>query len=140
MDTSTYTSEDYLQSKCIEWSWNYRPQTRRLIWAVPNGGFRNMIEAMKMKATGTLEGVWDIHFYWHGQFNIIEMKVGNNQLSVDRVLKGKKHYGQKEWGELMERHGARKFVCRSLEDYQLAIDTILAFTVAPNSADRDELG
>lgn len=81
-----------------------------------------MREAMKMKATGTLEGVWDLHCFYQGQFHIIEMKVGNNQLTIDRVIKGKKHFGQKEWGELMAQHGAKKYVCRTLEQFQEVID------------------
>ena len=119
-------SEDVLQAKCWEWAWNTYPQLRRKFWAVPNGGWRNAIEASKLKATGTLEGVWDMHCYVKKQFYIIEFKVGGNQLTVDRVVKGKKHFGQKEWGEIMEAEGAIKFVCRTEDEFKNVFNGIVS--------------
>lgn len=118
-------SEDVLQANCIKWAWNERPQTRRLIWAVPNGGWRNAIEAQKLQATGTLRGVWDVHMFWYGEFVVFEMKVGNNQLTVDKIVRGKKLFGQKEWGDLICKHGGRKFVCRTVEEFKEALDNII---------------
>ena len=126
MEKNGEISEDVLQARCYEWAWNNHPRLRRRMWAVPNGGWRNAIEAQKLKATGTLEGVWDFHIYLAKQLYIIEFKVGSNQLTVDRVVKGKRHYGQKEWGEIMEREGAINFVCRTEDEFKAVIHQILS--------------
>lgn len=74
-------TEDQLQSACFIWAWNTHPQTRRCMWAIPNGGSRNKAEAAKFKATGVLAGVLDMHFFWKGKLFLFEFKVGRNQLS-----------------------------------------------------------
>lgn len=109
-------SEGRLQQQFWEWAWNTYPQFRRQMWAVPNGLKLNRVQSNIAKATGTLAGVWDIHVLNHGTFHIIETKVGNNQLSVDRIVNNKKVFGQKEWGELMARHGAVRHIYRTLEE------------------------
>ena len=117
-------TEDQLQAAFWEKTWNNYPQARKNMWAVPNAGNRNPVEASKLKATGMLSSVWDLHLFWHGKFHIIETKVGDNQLTVDRMMKVpgsnpprfKKVYGQKEWGELMASHGAIRHIYRTLEE------------------------
>jgi len=108
-------SEDQLQAQFYQTVWNSYPQLRKHIWAIPNGGKRNPVEAMKLKATGMTSGVWDLHVFWKGKFYIIETKVGRNDLSPQ----------QKEWGELMERHGAKSFVYRNMEEGLKIIEFIL---------------
>jgi hypothetical protein len=53
------------------------PELRQLLFAIPNGGFRDKREAAKLKATGTKAGVSDIFLSvsrggWHGLY--IELK------------------------------------------------------------------
>lgn len=50
-------TEDQIQAKIII---HYRNQFKGLIFSVPNGGTRNIIEAKKLKATGLLSGVADL--------------------------------------------------------------------------------
>lgn len=123
-------TEDQLQAAFWKHVWNAYPAIRRHIWAVPNAGQRNPVEASKLKATGLLEGVWDIHIFWNNQFYIIETKVGKNQLTVDRTTmhngKPRKHYGQKQWGEMMVAHGAKSFIYRTLEEGIAIIEKILS--------------
>jgi hypothetical protein len=83
------------------------------MWAVPNGFKLNPIQAQLAKATGLLSGVWDLHVFYNNQFHIIETKWGSNDLTTDRIVNGKKTYGQKEWGEIMASHGAVRHVYRS---------------------------
>jgi len=130
MEITTLT-EDQQQAKFWEWAWNTHPQFRRQMWAVPNSAIgqiiskKDAIQAQKMKATGLLEGVWDMHCFNKNQFSIIEMKVKGNYLTVDHIdAKGKKHYGQKEWGELMASHGAIRYVCYSFEEAISAFNKI----------------
>ena len=108
-------SEDKLQADFFKWVWNTYPQLRKLIWAVPNGGYRNKQEAIKLKATGTIAGVWDLHFFYKNQFYIIETKVGKNGLSPVQV----------EWRDLMIEQGAKAFIYYTLEEGQDIINQIL---------------
>lgn len=119
-------SEDQLQSEFWKMIWNEYPILRRHIWAVPNAGRnRTPAECATLKATGMMSGIWDLHVFYKGKFYIIETKVKNNQLTTDRIDKGKKIFGQKEWGELMERHGAEAFVYRTIEEGIEIIEYIL---------------
>jgi len=56
--------EDILQSEIVKWyNNNYCLsifEKRGIIFSVPNGGTRNKIEAMVLKATGLLAGVSDL--------------------------------------------------------------------------------
>ncbi len=125
-------SEDQLQALFWKTVWNNYPQLRRHMWAVPNSALgqinttQQAIQANKLKATGLLEGVFDFHIFYLGNFHIIETKFGNNGLTVDRIdKKGKKHFGQKEWGEIMVAHGATSHIYRTLAEGILIIEKIL---------------
>lgn len=59
-----------------------------LIYAVPNGGARNVVVAKKLKAEGVRAGVPDVHLpvsrkIWIGLW--IEFKAGKNKLSQKQV-------------------------------------------------------
>lgn len=67
--------EDLLQQKCVIWfKNNYQMHGKGLIWAVPNGGTRNIIEAKKLKATGTMPGVSDLIVVLDSKVLFIELK------------------------------------------------------------------
>lgn len=109
-------SEDQIQAAFWLRAWNEYPHARRHMWAVPNGLHLAPIHAAKAKSTGLLSGVWDLHLFWAGQFHIIETKRPGQTLTVDRVVNGKKVYGQKEWGGLMASHGAIRHIYTSVEE------------------------
>lgn len=78
-------SEDTEQALVIDWArWNRQKWPElRLIHHIPNGGSRNMKEAVKFKQMGTLAGVPDLHLpvpkgpycgLW------IEMKYGSGRI------------------------------------------------------------
>lgn len=108
-------SEDQLQATCWQWAWNFYPITRRCLWAVPNGGSRNKAEACKFQATGVLPGVWDMHFFWKGNFYIFEFKVGTNTLSKP----------QEAWGKAMGDQGAIGWEIRTFESFKTIFEKIL---------------
>jgi len=116
-------TEDQLQANFWTWCWNTHghERFRKHMWAVTNSGITNPIRA---KSMGLLSGVWDLHVFYLGKFHIIETKVGNNQLTTDRIVNGKKVYGQKEWGDLMAEHGANRHIYRTLEEGQLIFNSI----------------
>ena len=119
-------TEDQLQSKFWTLVWNNYPQLRFHMWAVPNDAHVIPIEATRLKACGLLSGVWDLHLFWHGKYHIIETKIGNNQLTVTRMVGKRKVYGQKEWGDLMAEHGAVRHIYRTLDEGVLILNRILA--------------
>lgn len=111
-------SEDNLQAEFWRVVWMKYPQLRHHIWAVPNGGLRDSITAAKMKATGQLAGVWDLHVFYKGKFFIIETKVGRNGLTDKQIV----------WRDKMIAHGAKSYVYRTLQEGILIIEDILKET------------
>lgn len=80
-----------------------------LMYAIPNGGQRNIITAMNLKLTGTKAGIPDIHLpvpcggysgFW------IEFKFGKNKLSPEQI----------KYKDLLEMNGHRVCVCYSVDD------------------------
>lgn len=58
--TDGWGTEDKMQAEYYQWAITLFPQYKFFIFHVPNGGSRNKIEAMKMKAMGLRKGVADL--------------------------------------------------------------------------------
>lgn len=59
----------------------------KLLYAIPNGGFRNKIEASRLKISGTRAGVPDVHLaYPEGPYVglWIELKIKGNKTSPEQ--------------------------------------------------------
>lgn len=81
--------ESSLQTACVRW---FRCQYPNLIiYAVPNGGSRNVREAQRLKAEGVLAGVADLVVMLpKGKSLYIEMKVkGNRQTDNQKEFQKK---------------------------------------------------
>lgn len=117
-------SEDQLQAECFQWIWNTYPQTRRCIFAIPNGGKRSPTEAMKLRATGVVPGVHDILFVWNRQVYFMELKVGRNKQSADQIL----------FGEAVKAQGAVCLEIRTFDEFKTAINHILFGSLSGNTA------
>jgi hypothetical protein len=62
-----------------------RQHARRPWWAVPNGGYRHLHTAMKLKAEGARRGVSDLHFILEGgRLATLELKAAQGSLSEDQ--------------------------------------------------------
>ncbi len=77
-------TEHQLQVICIKYFRIQYPNLQSNLFAIPNGGKRDVRVAMKLKSEGVLPGVPDLFLalpnkYYHGLF--IEMKVGYNKLT-----------------------------------------------------------
>lgn len=108
--------EDLEQATLIQWCnlQSCKYSELKLIFAIPNGGYRNKGEARKLKATGTKSGVPDLFLPIprspkYGLF--IEMKVGRNKCTDN----------QKKWIRDLMQQGYEVKVCYSCEE---AIQTI----------------
>jgi hypothetical protein len=112
--------EDKLQEHCVRWFRYSYPDV--IIFAIPNGGSRNAIEAAKLKRTGTLAGVADLYVMkshshetfkdnyfdvtiYHGLF--VELKIGKNNQTP----------AQAEFMLNAKNAGYGYVVCRSLEEF-----------------------
>lgn len=110
--------EDSLQKSIIQyWDLKY-PKMKRRLACVPNGGFRNKIEAAKLKQMGVRAGFPDLillvpnRFY---PFCGIELK----------VAKGSQSEHQKEYQKEFESIGAKYVVVRSLDEFIKVTDDYL---------------
>jgi hypothetical protein len=101
-------SEDYEQMLLIQWMRRNYPEHR--IFAIPNGGLRNKVVAMNMKATGTTKGIPDLMIPSLNCF--IEMK---------RVKGGTISPEQLDWIIYLNNAGYHAKVCKGKDE---AIDFI----------------
>ena len=90
-----------------------------LLFHIPNGGSRHIVEAANLKAQGVRAGVPDIflpvaRLGYHGMF--IEMK---------RRKGGRLSEAQKEWICVLERNGYFAIVCAGWEEAVEAIESYL---------------
>ena len=103
--------ESTLQTACVRW---FRYQYPYLvIYAVPNGGSRNVREAQRLKAEGVLAGVADLVVLLpQGKSLYIEMKVkGNCQTD-----------NQKDFQKKVTILGHTYVVCYTFEEFQQVIE------------------
>lgn len=103
--------EESIQVACVKW---FRLQYPNLvIFAVPNGGSRNLYEAKNMKESGTLAGVADLVIVGNGgRVLFVEMKAGKNKQEDSQVLFQNK----------VEKLGHKYIICRSKEQFMKEID------------------
>lgn len=115
--------EDNLQKACVTWFRLQYPDI--VIFAIPNGGKRNAIEASKLKATGVLPGVADLFVmkykvadepwdsFYHGLF--IELKAGENKQTQAQI----------EF-EAKAKHSSYAYhVCRSIDEFMKVVNEYL---------------
>jgi len=106
-------SEDKVQQSIIIYFTNnycLRHHTNRgLIFAIPNGSFRDIREAVKLKQTGTLAGASDlIVILPNGTLLFVEVKTET----------GTQSEAQKEFENRVEKLGYKYRLVRSLEEFK----------------------
>ena len=110
--------EHSLQCGCITWFLFSHSELRFNLFAVPNGGRRDVVTGAKLKAEGVLAGVSDLILLVpnrHFHALCIEMKTPNGYQSES----------QKIWQRCVERQGYKYVVCRSVEDFKNEINSYL---------------
>lgn len=111
-----FASEAAMQAELFQYFWNYHPVTRKRIFHVPNGGSRNKIEAVQLRAQGLIAGVPDLIVLWEGKMYGIELKVEGGKLSD----------AQKKLHEVWLNTGIKVFVCWSFEEAKQIIKNIFS--------------
>lgn len=101
--------EHRIQCQCVRWFNLQYPKLRGRLFAVPNGGKRDVTTAAKLKAEGVVAGVADlILLVRNSKYGalLIEMKTRT----------GRQSESQKQWQKIVG--GDYKYVvCRSVEDF-----------------------
>lgn len=122
--------EHIIQSACVQWFNLQHRELRGLLFAVPNGGARSKATAGKLKAEGVVAGVADLILLvprcfkahddegWYNTVHAlcIEMKTPVGHQSPE----------QKEWQRLIEEHGYKYAVVRSLDEFIDVVENYLS--------------
>ena len=109
----TDLSEAKIQSSCVTWLWNERPETRGCCFSVTNNS-EHIARAMQRKALGLVAGVADTIFIWDGKIYAIEFK----------TLTGKQSARQIWWAKCWINQGGAYVVIRSLDEFKNMINDI----------------
>lgn len=115
-----HDEEHRLQVACVRWFKYQYPNIAHALFAVPNGGRRDVTTGAKLKAEGALAGVSDLILLKsndkYGAL-LIEMK----------TQKGKQSQYQKQWEIDITKHNEYKYiVCRSFEEFQKEVNEYLS--------------
>lgn len=106
--------ENKIQSEIFIWYHNtYTIHNKGLIFAVPNGGTRNIREAILLKATGVVSGVSDLICIMPN-FKLVFVEV--------KTEKGVQSEKQKWFQKLVELFGFEYHLVRSLEEFKVLVD------------------
>ena len=112
--------EHRLQCACVRWFNLQHKDLQGRLFAVPNGGKRDVATASKLKAEGVVAGVADMMLMVVNKFYgalLIELK----------TLKGKQSNSQKEWERKITSRCEYKYVvCRSIEEFITEVETYLS--------------
>lgn len=117
-------SEDRLQAELYIWFHNTFPNLRGLLFAVPNGGHRNGLQAKLLKATGVFPGVSDMIFLYAKRAYFLELKRPDGE--------GVQSDAQKDWEKQVKSQG---FIYKLYNDLDELKKFILEIIVA--SEDKD---
>ena len=106
--------EEHLQINCISWFDYPYPKLQKLLFAVPNGGSRNKLEAVNLKKQGVRAGVSDLIFlYATTQYPFLGLEF--------KAKKGVQSSEQKEFQKSVESVGGLYVLIRSFDEFQKII-------------------
>ncbi len=108
-------SEIQIQAKVFKEIWNTYPETRNMLFHVPNGGSRNKIEGMQLKASGVIAGIPDILFIWNCILYAIEIKTTSGVLSDV----------QKKIHQIWRTNGINTYICYGYDETLKIITDII---------------
>lgn len=115
--------EHEIQVECVRWFRLRYP--REIIFAVPNGGARNVVVGAKMKAEGVLAGVPDLMVLSaRGGYNglFVEMKKSSVGKRGQLVDKGVLSDVQKDLFLRIGEKGYKVVVCWSFDDFRREVE------------------
>ena len=109
--------ESRLQIACVRWFRMAYPKYKLMLFSVPNGGKRTLMEAIIMKNEGVVSGVSDLI--------LLVGRKGFNSLCIEMKNKTSQTLNQKVWQLEAERNGNKYVVCKSFDEFRTAIEDYL---------------
>ena len=110
--------ESNLQRNCVMWFRLQFPYLAPLLFAVPNGGYRNKITARRLKEEGVVAGVADcLLLIPNKQFHALCIEF--------KTEKGKQSECQKNWQQIVQNYGYKYIICRNIENFIFEIKKYL---------------
>lgn len=107
-------NESKLQQSCVRYFRYTYPQYAHLLFAVPNGGYRNAKEASILKSEGVVAGVSDLI--------LLVPKNGIGALCIEmKESKGVQREAQKMWQKETEKVGNKYVIVRSFDEFREAV-------------------
>lgn len=110
--------EDSLQKELIKYFRLRYREPDYLIFAVPNGGKRSLLEATRLKQTGVRAGVSDLIILSRFKTLFIEVKID----------KGKQSDNQLEFENIVSAMGYGYFIVRNITDFIQVCENNLQYT------------
>jgi len=118
-------TEHDLQVMCVTWFRVAYPKYSKILFAIPNGGFRGKATAGKLKAEGVVSGVADlILLYPANQYHGLCIEMKNE--------KGMQSARQKEWAKAVRENGYAYVVIRSFDAFQELVNRYIDQRQVPN--------
>lgn len=110
--------ESHLQIACVRWFRYQYPKLAKVLFAVPNGGYRFYSTGRILKAEGQLAGVSDLI--------LLTPRGAYGALCVEmKAPKGKQSPLQEEWQKHVEMAGNKYVVCHNFDEFEAEIKTYL---------------
>lgn len=107
--------EHRIQQACVRWFNLQYPHLRGRLFAVPNGGRRDVVTGTKLKAEGVVAGVADLIL-------LVTNKAFGALLIEMKKPGGIQSAAQRQWQEIVTTNGEYKYViCRSIYDFMREI-------------------
>lgn len=111
--------EHRIQQACVRWFNLQYPHMRGRLFAVPNGGRRDVVTGAKLKAEGVVAGVADLIL-------LVTNKAFGALLIEMKKPGGIQSAAQRQWQEIVTTNGEYKYViCRSIYDFMREIRDFL---------------
>lgn len=107
--------EHRIQQACVRWFNLQYPHLRGRLFAVPNGGRRDVVTGAKLKAEGVVAGVADLIL-------LVTNKAFGALLIEMKKPGGIQSAAQRQWQGIVTTNGEYKYViCRSIYDFMREI-------------------
>jgi len=104
-----------IQSECVKWLWNEKPETRRHFILIDNNS-DSAVQALQKRAMGQIKGVADTLFFWKKKLYFIEFKTELGKQSQDQIAFEIEAYN----------HCDGYIIIRSIEQFKTFINSVLS--------------
>lgn len=112
--------ESNIQQLCVRWFRLQFPTLTKLLFAIPNGGYRFEGTARRMKAEGVVAGVSDLILFVPSK--------GYHALCIEMKTEiGRQSELQRQWQIEVEKQGYRYVICRNVDDFRAEIINYLKY-------------